>query len=404
MRFFSLILLFLGVSLSNQSHAHTRWALDGLVKPRTDSTAIKTGPCGAPRTTNRVTELIAGSKVQVKVESVIYHTGVFKIYFSAANDQNFTLLADNIKDYADQRFQTYTLTLPNQPCDKCTLQLIQTMPDSGNSLYYSCADIKLTSPVVADTTPPSAVTNLRLQSDVKTISLGWQNPAQDYAQTLVVQSTAPLSEYPQAGVEYRQDSILGNGKVVLLAAQTGFQSLPLTSGLIYYYTVFAVDSSRNYSKFTQISGQLNQINQVPTVAILAEQAGQIKQKFLTTDGLITLQANVSDADASDQHRIDWAGTDYRLLDLAANDAAFTFDPSALKAGAYKVVVKATDSGTPNMQATAEVSLNIEEPAATTPTLAGAIGGLELFIFGGLILAGMRVVVLPHSYAATGKMR
>jgi hypothetical protein len=390
MRLFSLILLLLGVSLSNQSYAHARWALDGLVKPRTDSTGIKTGPCGASRTTDRVTELVAGSKVRVKFESVIYHTGVFKIYFSAANDQNFTLLADNIKDYADQRFQTYTITLPNQICDKCTLQLIQTMPDSGNSLYYSCADIKLTSAVVADTTAPAAVTNLKLQADVKTISLIWQNPPQDYAQTLIVQSTAPLSEYPQAGVEYRQDSNLGNGKVVLLAAQTSFQSSPLAAGLIYYYTVFAVDSSRNYSKFTQISGQLNQLNQAPVVTILAEQAGQIKQKFLTTDGVVTLQAKVSDADASDVHKIDWAGTDYRLLDLAANDAAFTFDPSALKAGTYKVLVKATDSGTPRMEATSEVSLIIEEPAATTPTLAGAFDCMELLVLGGLIFWGMRV--------------
>ena len=150
----------------------------------------KTGPCGAARTTNRVTELVAGSKVQVKFESVIFHSGVFKIYFSPANDANFVLLADNIKDYANQPFQTYTLSLPNQTCDACTLQLIQTMPDSGNSLYYSCADIRLVKPASTDTTAPAPVTNLKLNADTQTISLSWQNPSQDYAQTLVAKHSA----------------------------------------------------------------------------------------------------------------------------------------------------------------------------------------------------------------------
>lgn len=389
MRFLTVLLFLLGLGLSTQSFAHARWALDGLIKPRTDSTGIKTGPCGAPRTTNRVTELVAGSKVQVKFESVIYHTGVFKIYFSAANDQNFTLLVDNIKDYPDQQFQTYSLTLPNQVCDKCTLQLIQTMPDSGNSLYYSCADIKLTSPLTTDTTAPAPITNLTLTADTQTIRLNWQNPAQDYAQTMVVQSAAPLSQYPQAGTEYRQETALGNGKVMVLAAQTEYRTTTLTPGIQYYFTLFAVDSSRNYSKISQIDGQLSQQNHPPAVDLLIEQAGQIKEKLLTSGGLVTLQAKITDSDSSDQHQIDWAGTDYRLLDLAASDTSFTFDPSTLKPGTYQVSVKVTDSGTPNLSARFDKSLAIEEPTSSPTAAAGLINLYELLVLGGLIFIGFR---------------
>lgn len=389
MRFLTVMVVLLGLGISNPCFAHARWALDGLVKPRTDSTGIKAGPCGAPRTTNRVTELVAGSKVQVKFESVIYHTGVFKIYFSAANDLNFTLLVDNIKDYPDQQLQTYTLTLPNQACEKCTLQLIQTMPDSGNSLYYSCADIKLTSPLTADTTPPPPITNLTLTADTQTIHLNWQNPTQDYAQTMIVQSSAPLSQYPQNGTEYRQDTAIGNGKVVLLSAQTEHTTTPLTPGTQYYFTIFAVDSSRNYSKINQIDGQLAQLNHPPTVGLLVEQAGQIKEKLMTTNGLVTLQAKVTDPDSSDHHQIDWAGTDYRLLDLTASDAAFTFDPSTLKAGTYQVSVRVTDSGTPSLSAKFDKSLVIEEPASSPNPAAGFTKFYELLVLVGLVLIGLR---------------
>jgi hypothetical protein len=263
------------------------------------------------------------------------------------------------------------------------------MPDSGNSLYYSCADIKLTSPVVADTTAPAAVTNLSLQADTQVIRLSWQNPAQDYAQTMVVQSTEPLGEYPQAGVEYRLGTSLGNGKVVLLGAQTQYQSPQLAAGSIYYYTVFALDASRNYSKLAQAYGQLAQANRAPTVSLQAEQGGQIKDKFITNGGIVTLQARVQDADPSDTHKLDWAGTDYRLLDITANDAALTFDPSGLKAGTYKVVIKATDSGTPSLSGRIEKDLVIEEPPAA-PVTAGSLGLYELLLLSGLLLAGVNL--------------
>ncbi|HRH77491.1 MAG TPA: hypothetical protein PK129_09120 [Cellvibrionaceae bacterium] len=380
MRLINFAILIVGLCISSASFGHARWALDGLVKPRTDANGIKTGPCGAARTTNRVTELVAGSKVQVKFESVIFHSGVFKIYFSPANDANFVLLADNIKDYANQPFQTYTLSLPNQPCDACTLQLIQTMPDSGNSLYYSCADIRLVKPASSDTTAPAPVTNLKLNADTQTISLNWQNPSQDYAQTLVVQSTAPLSDYPLTGVEYQTAGKLGNGTIVLLAAQTSFQTKQLESGQTYYFTLFNLDTSRNYSKLAEISGQLAQLNHVPSVSLVAEQAGQIKQRVSTAGGVVTVQAKVSDTDNSDHHSLDWSGTDYRLLDLTANDAAFTFNPAGLKAGQYTVKVQATDSGTPALTAQAQLELSIEEPA-TTPAVAGSADGLEVLRLG-----------------------
>jgi hypothetical protein len=71
------------------------------------------------------------------------------------------------------------------------------------------------------------------------------------------------------------------------------------------------------------------------------------------------------------------------MDLAANDAAFTFNPSVLKAGTYRISVQVSDSGTPTLSAQTQMDLLVEEPPST-PTQAGALEGLELVILGGLV--------------------
>ena len=75
MRLINFAILIVGLCMSSASFGHARWALDGLVKPRTDANGIKRNPAARRATTNRVTELVAGSKVQVKFESVIFHSG-----------------------------------------------------------------------------------------------------------------------------------------------------------------------------------------------------------------------------------------------------------------------------------------------------------------------------------------
>ena len=93
-----------------------------------------------------------------------------------------------------------------------------------------------------------------------------------------------------------------------------------------------------------------------------------------------MQAKVSDADNSDHHSLDWSGTDYRLLDLTANDAAFTFNPTGLKAGQYTVKVQATDSGTPALTVQASVGTQ-HRRARHHPAVAGSADGLEVLLLG-----------------------
>jgi hypothetical protein len=133
-------------------------------KPRDDRDDYKdpNGPCGPVPRTNQRTVLSPGSQVTVRFGETIDHPGCFLLSYSKAGDQNFRLLpGGNVKHNPNgtatrqsPRPYTATVTLPNETCDDCTLQLVQVMLDSDNvqcppaqfpvgSRYYSCADISL---------------------------------------------------------------------------------------------------------------------------------------------------------------------------------------------------------------------------------------------------------------------
>lgn len=140
--------------------AHARWSPTGTIKPRSNSSGIKSGPCGTDART-APTVLNPGATVTLQWEETINHPGRFEIYFSQANDAGWTLLKtvnDTLDDNSVPHQYSTTVTLPNVNCSGCTLQLIQVMTENpaSPSLYYSCADIQLgvASPPAPGPTPP----------------------------------------------------------------------------------------------------------------------------------------------------------------------------------------------------------------------------------------------------------
>ena len=149
--------------------AHARWDLNGVVKPRTNSTGLKTDPCGGAVRTTTPKTFAPGQTLEVTFEETVNHLSHFRIAFSAAGDAGFNnkVLLDNIPDNLGAEtplphlFRA-TITLPTQTCNACTLQLIQMMTDNPDfpSNYYSCSDIKLvtgngTTPTPTPTPTPS---------------------------------------------------------------------------------------------------------------------------------------------------------------------------------------------------------------------------------------------------------
>jgi hypothetical protein len=157
----------------------------------------KVGPCGGDPTgqnekllTNAITKVIGGSKLHLKIQETIFHSGHYRVAL-AVNSRNelppdpYTVEKWNdrglysvwgqiqsppqIPVLADGLFQHYNkpgepasakpktplppwetdIELPNITCEKCTLQVIQFMADHiynqpGGYAYHHCADLQIT--------------------------------------------------------------------------------------------------------------------------------------------------------------------------------------------------------------------------------------------------------------------
>ena len=121
---------------------------------------------------NAMTEVRAGDTVLVDIQETIYHPGYFRIALAEKREDFAIPPVDNPMSCAfdldkvpttphdnvllDGLFKVETMSgalrrlkqevkLPDEPCEKCTLQVIQVMLNHGASscYYYHCADLKI---------------------------------------------------------------------------------------------------------------------------------------------------------------------------------------------------------------------------------------------------------------------
>ena len=129
--------------------------------PRSTNPGIKAGPCGGfPRGATPAVWTV-GTTVTIRWEETIQHPGKYLFAISPANDTGFVQVA-SVPDNQNNNtlphpFKT-SLTIPNTPCEACTLQMIQSMEEDPNnpSFYFSCADIKIVAATTTTTTLPEA--------------------------------------------------------------------------------------------------------------------------------------------------------------------------------------------------------------------------------------------------------
>ena len=125
---------------------------------------LKAGPCGAGAGDLRgdiVSTFAPGATITVRWRETVPHPGYYRISFDPDGQDAFfdppvpgetsddpTILVDNISDKQGTDTYEQQVTLPDAPCDRCTLQLVQVMTDKspygdGNDLDYQCADLVL---------------------------------------------------------------------------------------------------------------------------------------------------------------------------------------------------------------------------------------------------------------------
>lgn len=169
-----LVLLYAAVVVEPAALAHISVDQGGTHKSRYGDGPLKDAPCGmanGSRGTNVYT-YAAGQKIQVSIVELIPHPSYFRIAFDDSGDDAFAepksiepidparlcpfnaadqcgasdfynnaaVLADmdNLNPHVSAQFgakYTWDVTLPETPCDNCTLQIIQVMEDTSHGAY-----------------------------------------------------------------------------------------------------------------------------------------------------------------------------------------------------------------------------------------------------------------------------
>lgn len=108
--------------------------------------------------------------------------------------------------------------------------------------------------------------------------------------------------------------------------------------------------------------EIVEANVAPLVDITLRQGGGPAARVLRSGGTVTATALVSDANSADTFAYDWGTSSTALASTnGTNSSTFVFDPSAVAAGAYPLVVKVTDSA----NATTTRALTVIVAAAPT---------------------------------------
>ena len=149
----------LGVATPAQAHIEMIFPV-----ARYPSGFQKTDPCGHPDNPPGEappTVFEPGQTIMLQFNEFVQHTGYFRVALDPTGTDAFTspmdfddfynspevLLDDIPDDMDDGGVHVVEVTLPDMPCDPCTLQVIQVMTDDGafgpgnDDLYFQCSDI-----------------------------------------------------------------------------------------------------------------------------------------------------------------------------------------------------------------------------------------------------------------------
>lgn len=135
-----------------------------VISPTPRSAQLKQGPCGGGSDESRgevVHTFRPGQTITVTWDEYVDHPGHYRISFDPDGQDDFVdpasfddvsgnaaVLIDGIPDREGGGSYTQEVTLPAEPCARCTLQVVQVMTDKppygdGNDLYYQCVDLVL---------------------------------------------------------------------------------------------------------------------------------------------------------------------------------------------------------------------------------------------------------------------
>ncbi|WP_166838575.1 Ig-like domain-containing protein [Rheinheimera pleomorphica] len=128
--------------------------------------------------------------------------------------------------------------------------------------------------------------------------------------------------------------------------------------------VITLDDNLNLGVNASTTITVTEANLAPVIQLDAQQQGENRLTLSKTAGVVTVSAQVFDANPADTVSLQWQA-DAALLNTSADTSQFVFDPADLSSGVYRIAVTATDDAPQPLSRTAEVYLLVQD---TLPVL------------------------------------
>ncbi|QQX78606.1 tandem-95 repeat protein [Shewanella sp. KX20019] len=106
-------------------------------------------------------------------------------------------------------------------------------------------------------------------------------------------------------------------------------------------------------------------NLAPKVELTVNQNGIQRTQLASDDGLVTIDALVSDLNITDSHQLEWQFSDDSIINLSSDPEVFSFDPAGLTPGVFTIAISVSDDGEPALKTQAEHRLLLK---SSLPTL------------------------------------
>jgi len=108
-------------------------------------------------------------------------------------------------------------------------------------------------------------------------------------------------------------------------------------------------------------------NVAPRVSLHAEQNGKPITIATRDEGDVTIFVAVNDGNATDEHSVNWSGTNNASIEIDPELMTLTFDPTQVNLGLFSTTVMVTDNGVPAESVSATINLNVVNTAPVLST-------------------------------------
>ena len=126
-------------------------------------------------------------------------------------------------------------------------------------------------------------------------------------------------------------------------------------------TITLDDENNLGSKFTHHI-TISEENIVPKVNLMVTQANEQRFVINQEDGLVFVNADITHPDINNQYHYEWSNSEQLLIDTDDLDTRFSFDPSMLPLGIYHIMLKVTDSDSPEFSGESQITIKLEQNA------------------------------------------